>query len=76
MMVERVCAMMAGLVAANRDWNKESLEELWLKMGWCSAGCEFLRLRDPKKVQTAFSANHNSHTAEGIKGGRLRFPLQ
>ena len=36
-------------------------------MGGCWAGCEFLRLRNPKKGQTASPANHSRHAAEGIK---------
>ena len=62
--------MVAGLVAGIRDGNEEESEEGGLKMGGCWAGCEFLRSRNPKKGQTASSANHSRHEAEGIKRRR------
>jgi hypothetical protein len=42
-------------------------------MGGCCAGCEFLRLRNPKRVQTAFPANHGCRMAEGIQRRSTQF---
>jgi hypothetical protein len=39
-------------------------------------GANFVRLRNPKKVQTASAANHSRHTAEGIKRRSTQVRLQ
>lgn len=41
---------------------------------WVLEGANFWRLRNPKMVQTASSANHSSHAAEGIKRRSTQVP--